>query len=261
MLPVATAPKIPAARVSSPHPHERGIRPPSQRPDRPCFARGRARDPRGPTATRRAPATGAPPPAPPPPDRRRPPHGVRDRPGRADQTARPARREGRREVLHPAALGADAGQQEDRPRHQLARPLEVTGLGRSEYRADVRQIAGLRPAQSVDDPRQSVPQRAALGELQILDVAGARVRRPHEHEDAGAGLDQRQERVDSEQRVRRERVCAERGEGLRVDGGRDRDVSPFAVGYHQQPGGVGMTRRSRPAHSSRRRPNRSKQAS
>ena len=94
--------------------------------------------------------------------------------------------EGRREVLHAPALGAHAGQQEDRARHQLAQAPEQPRLGGARDGADERQpaVARVRRAQLVGDPRQPLVQRRiAL----VLELGGARVGGAHQQEAAGAG--------------------------------------------------------------------------
>ena len=57
--------------------------------------------------------------------------------------------------LDPPALGADAGQQEDRVRHQRAQPLEPLRRRRADDRADVGEPAARRPR-----PRRSRDERA-----------------------------------------------------------------------------------------------------
>ena len=85
------------------------------------------------------------------------------------------------------------------------------------------------PSPSTSVARRS-HSRTAAGQLEVLEVGGARVRRPHEHEHAGAARDERLQRVAAEQRVGGEGVGAEArhlagerggcaGERLRVGGG------------------------------------------
>ena len=101
------------------------------------------------------------------------------------------------EVLDTAALRADAGQQEDRARHQLAQAREELRAGGAGDRPDERQpaVAGVLRAELVDEPREPLVQRRlAL----VLQLGGARVRGAHQDEAAGArrggGLDERLER-------------------------------------------------------------------
>ena len=131
-------------------------------------------------------------------------------------------------------------------------------------------LAALRRcAELGDDLRQALPDRAALaGELEVLDIGGTGVRRPHEHEDACAGraraVDERLQRVDAEQRVGREGVGAESGdlaercrraadERLRVGGCGDRDVAALAVGEDEQAALLGVGDGGCERRSSRRR--------
>ena len=66
---------------------------------------------------------------------------------------------------------------------------------------------------SLDDRGQALPDRPAAGELEVLDVGGARVRRAHQREHPGArGARRRHERLDrvrAHQRVDRHHVRAE----------------------------------------------------
>jgi hypothetical protein len=141
-------------------------------------------------------------------------------------------------------------------RHELAHAPDVLGDGRADHRADVVQDGVAAPAdraEVVDDPRHALPQRPALGELCVLDVGGAGVRRADEDEHAGAGgagaLEQRLERVDAEIRAGGERVGAEArdraerrrrraDERLAVGGRRHGDVAALAVREHEQAGGA-----------------------
>jgi hypothetical protein len=85
---------------------------------------------------------------------------------------------------------------------------------------------------------------AALG-AQVLDVGRARVRRPHQHEEARPGDLQRAQRVDAHVGAGREGVGADAGDGtegrrslagqrLAVSGGRDVDVPALGVGEDEQ---------------------------
>ena len=79
---------------------------------------------------------------------------------------------------------------------------------------------GPRRAGRGDQRGDPLPQRPARRELGVEEVRGARVRRAHEHEHAGAGgaraVDERRERVAAEQRVLRHRVGAEAGAARRT---------------------------------------------
>src|SRR3954452_14078925 len=84
--------------------------------------------------------------------------GADDRPAGGDQAAGGVRLEGGPEVLCAAALGADAGEQEDRPRHEGAEALEEVwagGAGHGSYR---REPAGayVLGAHLVDDAGELV---------------------------------------------------------------------------------------------------------
>ena len=63
-----------------------------------------------------------------------------------------------REVLDAAALGADPGQQEDRPRHELAHARDVLGRGGADDGADVVQAGRLR--RRLRRARRRPPRRA-----------------------------------------------------------------------------------------------------
>ena len=132
----------------------------------------------------------------------------------ATRPAAAARREGGAEQLGPAALGADAGDEEDRARHQLAQAGDVLGLGGADHRAHPAQPAraGEARGELVDQAGQPLVQRR-LGRRQVLQVGGAGVAGANQGEDAGAGarggLDQRLERVAAEQRVGGEGIGAE----------------------------------------------------
>ena len=92
-------------------------------------------------------------------------------------------------VLRPAPLRADPGQQQDRPRHQLAQAGDEAGLGRADHRP--RPAERARAAEPVGERRRpcsairswsGTPPASAVEE-----VGGAGVRGPDEEEDAGAG--------------------------------------------------------------------------
>ena len=63
-----------------------------------------------------------------------------------------------------AALGADAGQQERRARHQLAHPAQVLGGGGAGDRADVGEAVAVGTAEAGDERGHVLPQRAAGGQ-------------------------------------------------------------------------------------------------
>ena len=192
-------------------------------------------------------------------------------------TSPPARpgREGRREVLDAAALGADARQQERRARHQLAHAREVLGRGGADHRADVGEPARPPPSSSTSRARRSHSGRRRPA-ARSCDVGGAGVGGADEHEHPGPGgargLDQRLERVAAEQRVDGQRVGARgrrRAEGrrrradqrLRVGGGGDGDVAALAVGDDEQAGGAGVRDTSPRSAAQPGAPSRSKHAS
>ena len=139
--------------------------------------------------------------------------------------ARPGR-EGRGEVLHAAALRADAGQQEGGARHQLAQ----RGRGaraRSRRRRRRRRTAARRrrPARPAPPTRRATASQTVPPprEREVLDVGGAGVRGAHEHEHAGAGG---AGRVDQDGDA-----CRARGSGLAVKASAPRPAtSPAGVG-------------------------------
>ena len=76
-----------------------------------------------------------------------------------------------------------------------------SGRGRADDGADVRQpgAADAGRAELGDEPGQPLADGAAVRELAVLHVGGARVRRAHEHEQPGAarpgGVDERRQRI------------------------------------------------------------------
>ena len=126
----------------------------------------------------------------------------------------------------------------------------MAGLGGADHRTHPAEPSRpLQPrAEPVDQGGEALVQRRTA-RVEVLDLGGSRVAGPDQDEDAGAGcrrgLEQRLERVASEQRVRGHRVGAEPlhrppgslgapEQGLGVGAGADRDVAPLAVGQHQQ---------------------------
>ena len=102
-----------------------------------------------------------------------------------------------------------------------------------------------RGAEPVDEPRDVLPHALAAVGAQVLDVGRARVRRPHEHEEARPGDLQRAQRVDAHVRAGREGVGADAGDGaegrrssagqrLAVGGRGDVDVAALGVGEDEQ---------------------------
>ena len=91
---------------------------------------------------------------------------IDDRAGSRDEGARGAALEGAPEVGDRAALGTDAGQQEDRARHQAPRLGDGLRMRRADDRADGRQadVADHLLAPLVDERRDVVPHRPAVGE-------------------------------------------------------------------------------------------------
>ncbi len=130
--------------------------------------------------------------------------------------ARPGANAGR-ERLDVAALRAHPREQERRARHELAHAREVLGDSRAGDGADVGQarLAQAARAEPVDDRGEALPERLAVGQLEVLDVGGARVGGADEHEDPGAlrpaDLQDRVEHVAAHERVDREGVGAEAG--------------------------------------------------
>ncbi len=121
----------------------------------------------------------------------------------------------RAEVGHRAALGADPGQQEDRARHQARASATACGcVAPTTAPTDDRPTSPIMLlAPLVDERRDVVPHRPAVGEDRVLQVA-ARVRGADEHEDAGStapdGAEERLDRVTPEPRVDGERIRARR---------------------------------------------------
>src|SRR4051812_11992142 len=81
--------------------------------------------------------------------------GADDRTAACDEAARGVRLERRTEVARAAALSADAGEQEDRPRHQLAEVVQEVWPRGAGHRPDRGEpaLADLVAAHLVDDPR------------------------------------------------------------------------------------------------------------
>ena len=92
-------------------------------------------------------------------------------------------------------------------RHQLAQRRKPLGRGRADDRADVRDAGAADGAGSelCDDLGEPIADVVAIGQLELLDVRGARVRGPDEHEHPAAArpssVDERLQRVGPEQRI------------------------------------------------------------
>ena len=116
--------------------------------------------------------------------------GVCDAARRGQKPARAPGEERRLEILHPPPLRADTREQEDRMRHQLARPGEMIGCRGPHHRPHVAQprVTDGSAPERVHDHGNPLPHGAALLEPQVLDVRGARVGRAHEHEHTGAPI-------------------------------------------------------------------------
>ena len=146
------------------------------------------------------------------------------------------------------ALRADARQEQDRLRQQPPRLADRPRVRRADDRADAREpaLADELLPELVHEPRDVVPDRVAVGELQVLDVGAALVRRLDDAEDpaavAPAGAEERLERVAAEVRVDRHRVGKRRALAARLEiggrvGARGRaDVAALRVREHEQAG-------------------------
>ena len=141
--------------------------------------------------------------------------GARDRARGGDEHRRRVARERRPELGRAAALGADAGDEEDRIRHQLAQPREV-GAARSRRRPRPSRSARTRPPAAARARRPSAPAaRAAgpsgVGRSSTSAAPGFEVRTRANRPAAArsAAVDQRLERVAAEQRVDGRRVGAQ----------------------------------------------------
>ena len=121
-------------------------------------------------------------------------------------------------------------------------------MGRADDGADAREaaVADELLAELADEQRDLLPERAAVGERQVLDVDAAGVRGLDEAEEpaaaAAAGGDERLERVAAEVRVHGQRVGDRLAALARLEvrvGVRARgraDVAALAVDDHEQPG-------------------------
>lgn len=155
------------------------------------------------------------------------------------------------EIGRAAPLGAHARDQEDRLRHELPDPCEVSRLRRSDHRPHARQAvgAGEPVAAGGDDLGDALIERPAAG-VQIQEVGRPGIRGPNEDEEARAGahrdLGEGIENVASHQRVHRDGVRPERlriarrlvrsaNQALRVDRGDVRHVAPLGVGDDEEP--------------------------
>ena len=135
-------------------------------------------------------------------------------------------REGARDVGRRRALRADARQQQHRLRQEPPRLADRARDGRADDGADAREaaLADEIRAPLLDELGDVLPQRPAVRERQLLHVACARVRGPHEAEDAravqAAGLQERLDRVAAEigvdgERVRERRLARRAARGTR----------------------------------------------
>ena len=194
--------------------------------------------------------------------------------------ARPGANAGR-EILHAAALRADAGQQEDASRHQLAQRAPGA-RARSRRRRRRRRSGPPRRRRARRGRRRSARRRShtrpAGGELEVLDVGRAGVRRAHEHEHAGAARRAPRRRTARARRrpcsgltvsasaprprdlARTASATAERAPARRRVA-RDVDVAALAVGDHEQARRRGRARRPRASAAQPGAPRRSKHAS
>ena len=208
--------------------------------------------------------------------RRRASCGVGDRARGGDEPAGAAGRERGRERRDVAALGADAGQQERRARHQLAQAREVLGLGRAGDGADVGEPARPGVAELGDERARGAPtaarRRRARGRARRRrrgwTCARARTRRRRARgppaisgssaSRPSSGLAVKASAPRPATGERRRRRADQR---LRVGGGGDRDVAALAVGEHEQARARGRARTTCSSASQPGAPSRSKHAS
>ena len=152
-------------------------------------------------------------------------------------------------ALRSAALGADARQQEDRPRHGSRRPASMSAPWRHD-RADVREAASRRRPRPAGRRAARAVSAGAARRRRVLDLGRAGVGRADQHERARASRsrrrDERLERVPAQHRVQRDGVHPEpatspHGVGVyRAGPGRSRrgvgHVAALSVGDHEQAG-------------------------
>src|SRR6476469_332425 len=172
---------------------------------------------------------------------------VDHRAGRHHQAAGRMIAEGRGEQLGAAALRADAGQQQDGVRHQLAGPGDGLGLRGADHRAHAGEAAraDVRGAPRRGQLGHPLPHRSAIGQRLLLDVGAAGVRGAGEHEQAGAvaaGGQEGREGVAAHVRSHGQgvghRPLAVPGvqPGLGVGGAGRADIAALGVDDHQQTG-------------------------
>ena len=143
-------------------------------------------------------------------------HRARGRRKRARRTGR----ERRREILEPAALRADAGQEQHRARHESTRVREHLGMRRADDRLDPPCVHALGDV---------VPERPAVAEWDVLEIGAAGIRGLDDREDPEPfAREERLERVHPEVRVDGDRV-GERRERRRVRAHGRGDVAALAV--------------------------------
>ncbi len=168
--------------------------------------------------------------------------GAGDGAGGGDEPAGAAGKKGGGEILDAPALGADAGEQEDGMRHELAGAGEMLGRGGAHDGSDVAKTGGpdAVAAEGVDEAGEVLPEGATVRKLEVEDVGGAGVGGADEQEDtstggAGAG-DEGLNGVAAHEGVDGGEIGAQPAEeGLGVGGGGDVDVAALAVGDDEQP--------------------------
>ena len=159
--------------------------------------------------------------------------------------------EGRAEIVDGAALRADAGQQQDRTRHQLAQAGEEARLGRADDGARAAQLAGpgepvgesRRPWRAIRScrgtPSASRSSRSAAPAFEVrtrtktpAPAAAARSTNGSSESAPSSGFTVAASAPRPRDRAPRGLGGAE--ERVAVGGGADRHVAALAVGDHQQ---------------------------
>ena len=153
--------------------------------------------------------------------------------------------EGGGEISGAAALGTHARQQQHLRGHQLAGALDSLRVGRADHGANAREpgFADQSSAPLRDQLGRALPQRPAVEQQFLLEVGGAGVGRPGQHEQSGAlatcgkeGLHRVAAHVgiDGEGVGNGASAVARRQPRLGVCLGRRSDVAALGVGDHEQ---------------------------